>query len=707
MIWCSTFFKKAFFCFSFIFAFISSILVHASSISEFKTYGNFETVGVIIKVDSMNFNESAVLEYKSAGDATFKRGHDFVRFDGNHMASSIFKLSLNTSYDIRVTLYDPDGVTGANPYETNVRTKAEFSIPAPLRVVNVSGQTELDDAISNLQPGDEIRLTDGTYPDGIHIYLVSGTSGNPIVFTSQGANKPIILGNSDAGICIEGGSYFIINNLEVHNELGSGIYFRGCHNMVISNCYVHDNQPGDYTANISIQHGEEATPPFTGNFLILNNVIGDDVHDVVDENQGPGESNTNVPGQCYFGIDCRYNPGPFITVRNNKIYGVVDGIHPCADEGGDPVIGPDDMDLLNTWVDRELDLYDNVFYDCKDDDIELDGHMVNGRVFSNRLGKCENAISVAPIYAGPIFIIRNYICGFHQGSLKQNVDEPGITRGVLFYHNTVAEKLRTNPPHCENEYCLYRGEPAQQQNFVYKNNIFFARGRVYNGDMYSGGYHLKDTFDFNLMYSTRESPCATPNVFKWVSINSDTLNNTGYEDLNSFQTATGQEPHGIWGDPKLDTSLISGYPSNSYIENLEFNSSSPAIDAGVLILGINYDFKGNGPDIGAYESEFTGVPEDNESVSSPIKLVEISPNPFSNSIEIIISSSTAEKLFIDIYDIKGDLVKTVQDFSRNGKLFKIVWDGKDNFGSKVASGEYIMNVRQGNYSLAGKLYLLR
>ena len=577
----------------------------ASKISEVKTYGNFETAGIIIKVENMNFNESAKIDYRKKGETTYRQGHAFVRYDGNHMATSLFGLGLNSSYEIKITLTNPDGTSGTNPYFTSVKTKKEYSLPKPLKIVNVSTQNQLNAAISRAKPGDEIRLAAGTYATGIQIFGgKSGTASNPITITSQGTSKPIIKGTGDGGIQIEQVSYYVFNNLEVHNEQGDGINIRGCHDIVIRRCCVHDSRPGDYTNNIYIQHSEEASPAYAGNHLIIDNKIGDDVHATVDENQGPGQPNENVAGQSYFGIHVEFQPGAFITIRGNTVYGTVDGIHCCGDEGGDPVLGPDDLNVLNTWRDQNLDLYDNVIYNVKDDAIECDGHMVNGRIFRNRLGKCENAFSVAPFYPGPLFVLRNYIHGFHQGCLKQNTGVSGITRKVLFYHNTIMEKTRAASPHCDCENCLYRGEPALQQDFVYKNNIFYARGRVYEGDMYTeDNYHKNDLFDYNLMYSTRQTDKTI--AYKWVCDYDDPLNNTRYKNLSAFRSAVKQETNGKWGDPKLQTNLLKGYPKNSKLLDLRIKSGSPAIDSGVLIPGINDKYYGSAPDMGAYETGST------------------------------------------------------------------------------------------------------
>jgi len=602
----ATSFSKGFLGVLAILALAQSLAAASSKIAEVKTYGNFETAGIIIKVSGMDFDETAKIEYRKSGETTYRRGHDFVRYDGNHMATSLFGLDLASTYELKITLTDPDGVSGTNPVTSSVKTKKEYALPKPLRVVKVSTQAQLDSALGKAKPGDEIRLAAGTYAKGIHIYgTKSGTAANPITVTSQGTAKPVIKGTSDGGIELEGLSYYVFNNLEVHNESGDGIGMRGCHDIVVRQCYVHDSRPGDYTNNIFIQHGEEASPAYTGNYLILNNKIGDNVHAKVDENQGPGATNVNVAGQSYFGICVAYQPGGFLTIRGNTIYGTVDGIHCCGDEGGSPVMDPNDLDVLGTWRDQNLDVYDNVIYDCKDDGIECDGHMTNGRIFRNRIGKCENAFSMAPFYPGPLFVIRNYAHGFHQGSFKQNTGVEGITRNVLIYHNTIMEKTRGTTAHCGDEHCLYRGEPALEQNFVYKNNIFYARGRVYNGDMYTAdNYHKNDVFDYNLMYSTRQSDKTY--VYKWVCSYGDSLNNTRYTSFAAFKAAVKQEKNGKWGDPKLVTSLLKGYPKNSKLLDLKIQAGSPAIDAGVVIPGINDKYSGKGPDIGAYEKGTSG-----------------------------------------------------------------------------------------------------
>jgi hypothetical protein len=68
-----------------------------------------------------------------------------------------------------------------------------------------------------------------------------------------------------------------------------------------------------------------------------------------------------------------------------------------------------------------------------------------------------------------------------------------------------------------------------------------------------------------------------------------------YTTLAAFTTATGQEPHGLNANPGFVN------PQNG---EYTLNQPSTLIDAGVIIPGINDDYVGFAPDMGAFESEY-------------------------------------------------------------------------------------------------------
>jgi len=133
-------------------------------------------------------------------------------------------------------------------------------------------------------------------------------------------------------------------------------------------------------------------------------------------------------------------------------------------------------------------------------------------------------------------------------------------------------------------------------------------------------------------------------------------------------------------------------------------SSSPCIDAGTLNLpeGIElpeYDLAGNPRivgetvDMGAYEYQGNQVNEEliinNERIN-----ISVYPNPFKpndrdhrTSIKFNLLASCNVEL--DIYNIKGQKVKSLMDAFASRGEYTCRWDGKDDNGKHASSGQYI------------------
>ena len=87
-----------------------------------------------------------------------------------------------------------------------------------------------------------------------------------------------------------------------------------------------------------------------------------------------------------------------------------------------------------------------------------------------------------------------------------------------------------------------------------------------------------------------------PYAVKWKGIR--------YVDLEAFTAATGLEEHGIRVDrqtcfERLD--IPAAPPESMPFQYMTLNSDCNAVDAGVMLPGINDDYYGNAPDLGAYE----------------------------------------------------------------------------------------------------------
>ncbi len=151
----------------------------------------------------------------------------------------------------------------------------------------------------------------------------------------------------------------------------------------------------------------------------------------------------------------------------------------------------------------------------------------------------------------------------------------------------------------------------------------------------------------------------------------------------------------------------------------QLSTGSPCIDAGTLDLpaGIElpqYDLVGyprifgDTIDMGAYEWQGVGVEEPDIPQLSPLK-TQISnyPNPFNPSTTIKLELAEAGKIELAIYNIKGQIVKTLIDADIAKGTFEINWNGKDEMGKPVSSGQYVVKLKQNGKETATKIMLLK
>ena len=584
---------------------IDAVSSYAYNDVVISTYGNYETAGVNIKVPGLTKSTKGTLKYKKTSESVWKDGHDFVKYDGNHMATSLFDLELDTEYIVEVFL---DGAShGTNTF----RTKKEFAVPTYTTVVNVSNASGLTTALSNATSNSMIVLVAGTYNG---TFTISNKT-NVVIKSASDNTRPLITGKFTFA---SGCKNIYFDGIEVTKSSSvraDVVQLTNAEDISISNCYIHDAGGNyDYEGNINIL----SDLPRAGH-TIINNIICDE----------------NDSTRTYFGIkigesDTKVN-NAYITIRDNYIYNLDDGIHTGSDEKRNPVLSEDDNDYLTVRNgSQEIDFYNNVMFNFRDDCIETDGHMVNGRYFKNRLGTTVNSITVASTYPGPNFFVRNVISGFSQGCLKQNTGKGSntiaeVTRNCYFYNNTVLQTKEGVP-------CLLRGEPGFSDKMTYMNNIFYSIRRIYDTNIYSTNVkHSNQFFDYNLLYRTGVGTSDST----YVKV--PTKDGTGVVSYNTWQQylsgGLGDQNSVFQEEPKINLTdwyysdlpefIKAKYPTASVLGMIkgDIPSNSPAIDRGTVIKGITNNISGSAPDIGAFEySSSAAIP-----TSTPTPTVTVAP----------------------------------------------------------------------------------
>ena len=83
------------------------------------------------------------------------------------------------------------------------------------------------------------------------------------------------------------------------------------------------------------------------------------------------------------------------------------------------------------------------------------------------------------------------------------------------------------------------------------------------------------------------------------------------------------------------------------------------------------------------------------------------PNPFNPETTIAYSVKEASPVSIEIYNVKGQLVKTLVNEVQEAGNHSIVWKGTDNNGRSVSSGIYYYKMIAGQYSSTKKMIMMK
>ncbi len=68
------------------------------------------------------------------------------------------------------------------------------------------------------------------------------------------------------------------------------------------------------------------------------------------------------------------------------------------------------------------------------------------------------------------------------------------------------------------------------------------------------------------------------------------------------------------------------------------------------------------------------------------------PNPFNGRTNINFSLPFSAYVDLKIFDMNGEVVKTLYQGYRNNEQSKIIWDGKNDFNNLVSSGVYLYSI---------------
>jgi len=114
--------------------------------------------------------------------------------------------------------------------------------------------------------------------------------------------------------------------------------------------------------------------------------------------------------------------------------------------------------------------------------------------------------------------------------------------------------------------------------------------------------------------------------------------------------------------------------------------------------------------IWVYDIEYTSVPDGTEDIVMPAVKTELYsnfPNPFNPATTIAFEMAKDDHVVIDIFNIKGQKVKTLTDAVVRAGKHNVVWNGDDTSGHSVGSGVYFYRMHTSEYTTTRKMLLMK
>ena len=95
------------------------------------------------------------------------------------------------------------------------------------------------------------------------------------------------------------------------------------------------------------------------------------------------------------------------------------------------------------------------------------------------------------------------------------------------------------------------------------------------------------------------------------------------------------------------------------------------------------------------------------SIPTTVNLDQNYPNPFNPSTTITFSIPTGMMCCLDIYNIRGQKVKTLLNENKIAGKHSVIWDGKDANGRAVSSGVYVYRLTTPSITKTSKMLLVK
>ncbi|MCK5051448.1 MAG: T9SS type A sorting domain-containing protein [Candidatus Cloacimonetes bacterium] len=151
------------------------------------------------------------------------------------------------------------------------------------------------------------------------------------------------------------------------------------------------------------------------------------------------------------------------------------------------------------------------------------------------------------------------------------------------------------------------------------------------------------------------------------------------------------------------------YLDSIFLENItdtEFQFED-LVNEQTYLAGVSAVYDEGTSEIIEIDFTYTGTGAGNDIVPST-DLIGNYPNPFNPTTTISFSvAQTSSFVNLDIYNLKGQKIKTLVNEKIGAGIHQIVWNGDDEEKKPVSSGVYFYKIKAGTYTSTKKMILLK
>jgi hypothetical protein len=517
-------------------------------------------LGIVVPIVQGDDNYNAVVgvEHREAGQTAWQPAQPLLRLrpetistetppsgyglpnPAEGFAGSIFGLRDGTSYDVRLSITDPDGGSSVQTLTTATRAAPRTTPLAP-RTVAVANQSQLSAALAAAQAGDVIELAAATFVGSITVTR-SGTEENPIIVRGAAQSSVVINASGRTyGIDIRANHVYVERLTVDGSQWGARIM--GSTGAVIRR-----------VAFRNVGFGIDGLSGTNRGAYICDNTL-----------QGP-YSWPNISSTTW-DTEGIVMTGQGHTICHNTLSGFGDALG-LRQNSAQPNVAIDFIGNEVLWT--------------SDDGIELDYAHRNVRAIGNRITNAGMGISFQPVWGGPIYVFKNVLVNLAYSPYKLN-NEPS---GVLIFNNTSIRTVGDGNYGAQAWPQLGYQLPGHWSfaaNLYFKNNIAIG---VSGPARVTTELRLAD-LDYNGW-----SPDGTFVLFDTYSSLADVINRSAYETNSVVLTGP------VFANA---ATMPPNYATLVTPQDVSLRADSNAVDVALRLANINDGHAGSGPDLGALE----------------------------------------------------------------------------------------------------------